>query len=165
MMEAIIEIGYKPGIFDATGEGVKKGISDLGIRGVMHVSTHQLYSIKGNFTDDNLEFIARNILCDPIVQYYRIGKESQKAKGASRKMFAGRKHFAAEVWFKKGVTDNVGDSVKKAIEDLGLRTVAEVHSGRKFIIDGKLQKTQVVNIATKLLANEIVEDYKIYGES
>lgn len=158
-MEAIVEVGYKEDVFDATGEGIKKDISDLGVGKVKYVSTHQLYHIKGSLKEKELEFIAQHILCDPIVQYYNIMFGSQK-KTNSHKV-----NFAVEVWFKKGVTDNVGESVKKAIEDLGLKGVAEVHTGRKFIIDGRLKRPDVVNITTKLLANQVVEDYKIYGES
>jgi len=156
-MDAIIEVGYKEGVFDASGEGIKKDISDLDIKSVEDVFTHQLYFIKGSLPEENLQFIAKNILCDPITQSYEVIYQPSKKSSFSDK------DFAVEVWFKKGVTDNVGDSVKKAAEDLKLKGISEIHSGRKFILKGKLKKNDVINITTKLLANDVVEEYKIYG--
>jgi len=159
-METIIKIGYNEGIFDATGEGVKKDILDLGIKGVKSVSIDQLYLIKGDPEKKDLGFIAENILCDPIVQSYEIISRHE-----GRAPAAGGKCFAVEVWFKKGVTDNVGQSVKKAIDDLRIAGVTEVQSGRKFRLEGKIKKPEIINITTRLLASEVVEDYKIYEES
>lgn len=158
-METIIEVGYKEEVFDAIGEGIKKDILDLGIKGVKDVLTHQLYLIEGTLAEKGLRFIAEHILCDPVTQYYKIIPKPQKKKSKSSDG-----HFAVEVWFKKGVTDNVGASVEKAVEDLELKGVSEVRSGRKVIMKGRLKKPEVINITTRLLANEVVEEYKIYGE-
>jgi phosphoribosylformylglycinamidine synthase len=158
-MEAIIEIGYKTGIFDASGESIKRGVGDLGVKGIKSVGTHQLYLVKCSLQQKDLQYIAQNVLCDPIIQNYKIINQTEQKKTVHKK------HYAVEVWFKKGVTDNVGESVKKAIEDLEIVGIDEIHTGRKFILEGNIKRPEVVTITTRLLANEVVEDYKIYGES
>lgn len=158
-MEALIEVGYREGVFDANGGGIKKDVVDLDIKGVREVRTHQLYLLEGKISAEGARFISENILCDPVTQYYKLLQraDSGKANGSNG-------HYAVEVWFKKGVTDNVGTSVKKAIDDLEIKGVAAVRSGRKFILEGKLTKSEAINITTRLLANEVVEEYRIYGE-
>lgn len=154
-METLIEVGYKEGVFDATGEGIKKDILDLDIKGVKEVSARQLYLIEGKLPEEKIRIVAGRILSDPVHQYYKINHPPPAGW---------RIGFAVEVWFKKGVTDNVGASVKKAIEDLKIKGVSEVRAGRKFIIEGNLDEEAIVNITTRLLANEVVEEYKIHGE-
>jgi len=69
--------------------------------------------------------------------------------------------WEVEVWYKPGVTDAVGDSVKKGIGDLGITGTASVKTGQVYIIDGKLDKKQIDKICSGLLANGIVQFYKI----
>ncbi|MFH1824814.1 MAG: phosphoribosylformylglycinamidine synthase subunit PurS [Candidatus Firestonebacteria bacterium] len=66
-----------------------------------------------------------------------------------------------EVWYKTGVTDAVGDSVKKGISDLGITGVKEVKTGQVYIIKGKISKKEIEKICSGLLANSIVQYYKI----
>jgi len=153
-METLIEVGYKEGVFDATGEGIKKDILDLDIKGIKEVSARQLYLVEGKLPGEKIRIIAERILCDPVHQYYKVVDQSASPGGG----------FSVEVWFKKGVTDNAGASVKKAIEDLKIKGVSEVRSGRKFIIEGNLNEEAIVNITTGLLANGVVEEYKIHGK-
>jgi len=69
--------------------------------------------------------------------------------------------WEVEVWYKPGVTDAVGDSVKKGVSDLGISGVTSVKTGQVYIIEGKLDKKQVDKICSGLLANGIVQFYKI----
>jgi len=66
-----------------------------------------------------------------------------------------------EVWYKSGVTDAVGDSVMKGIKDLGISGASSVKTGQVYIIEGKLEKKRIEKICSGLLANGIVQFYKI----
>ncbi|MEK6646126.1 MAG: phosphoribosylformylglycinamidine synthase subunit PurS [Candidatus Firestonebacteria bacterium] len=66
-----------------------------------------------------------------------------------------------EVWYKSGVTDAVGDSVKKGISDLGIKGIEEVRAGQKYSIQGKADRKTIERICKELLANGVVQDYKI----
>ena len=69
--------------------------------------------------------------------------------------------WEVEVWYKPGVTDAVGDSVKKGIGDLGITKIDEVKTGQVYIIKGKVNKKEIEKICKGLLANEIVQYYKM----
>ena len=147
----LIEVGYKDGIFDAIGEGVKKDVDDFGARGIRAVRSLQIYRITGKITSAELDFISSQILSDPITQHVSLVRASKKEKGA---------HFI-EIWYKRGVTDTVGESVRKAIEDVGIRGVESITTGKKFIFESTVTDKQLSDIAVKLLANTLVEDHYI----
>lgn len=70
------------------------------------------------------------------------------------------KLWAVEVSYKQGVTDAVGDSVKKGINDLGIKKVYKVSTVQKYIIDGDLTSKEVERICKDLLANPVIQTYK-----
>ena len=150
-MKVIIEIAYKDNIFDAIGEGVKKDIADLGMSSASNIKFSQLYRIDGALKKDKLNFICNDILSDSITQRFLFAGGKKKSDGS---------HFI-EVWYKKGVTDAVGESVKKAIEDVGIKGIKSVMTGKKYSFDGHLAERELKEIAAKLLANTLVEDYYI----
>lgn len=153
-MQYVIEIGYKDNILDALGESVNKDIHDLGIKTVSKIKSVQIYKIDAGLNFAQIEDICCKLLIDPITQEYVINKSIDAA--------ASEKHFVIEVWFKKGVTDAVADTMITGIKDLGFPAgQLTVHTGAKYIIYGKLTAKEAENIAHKLLANSIVQDYFI----
>ncbi len=153
-MQYVIEIGYKDNILDALGESINKDIHDLGIKTVSKIKSVQIYKIDADLIFTQIEDICYKLLIDPITQEYVINKSIDAA--------GSEKHFVIEVWFKKGVTDAVADTMITGINDLGFKPgKITVHSGAKYIIYGKLKAKEAENIAHKLLANSIVQDYFI----
>ncbi|MBI5555029.1 MAG: phosphoribosylformylglycinamidine synthase subunit PurS [Elusimicrobia bacterium] len=153
-MQYVIEVGYKDNILDALGESINKDIHDLGIKLVSKIKSVQIYKIDADLNFAQIEDICDKLLIDPITQEYVINKSIDAA--------ASEKHFVIEVWFKKGVTDAVSDTVITGIKDLGFQAERiTVHTGAKYILYGKLQTKEVKSIASKLLANNIVQDYFI----
>jgi len=152
----IIEVGYKDVIRDVIGKNVISGIKDLGIntKSIKDIKSFQIYRFEKNVSVDKLREIAEKILCDPVTQIF----ELKNAKGKVGKKQ--KNYFEVYIWFKKGVTDSVADSLKKAACDLGVY-IGEVATGRKFLINARLSKVQVNFIISKLLANKIVEYWQI----
>ena len=70
--------------------------------------------------------------------------------------------WGIEVWFRTGVTDNVGETTLKAVKDLGIQGITGAFTGRGYVIDGRLDEAQVETICRRLLANDIIEDYRYY---
>jgi phosphoribosylformylglycinamidine synthase len=64
-----------------------------------------------------------------------------------------------DVWYKKGVTDTVSESVIKAVKDLGIEKEIKVKTGHRYRLYGKVSQTVLNNIAMKLLANTLVQEY------
>jgi phosphoribosylformylglycinamidine synthase subunit PurSL len=148
-----IEIGYKPSILDALGESINKDIHDLGIKQVTRVKSVQLYKIDADLNFSQIDELCRKLLTDPITQEYRVNQAIEPDHD--------QKHIIVEVWFKKGVTDAVGDTVMTGAQDLGLQgNLASVHTGTKYLLYGPQASTAHAEmVARKLLANSIVQDY------
>ncbi len=157
-----IEISHKQHIKDIKAEGIKKDIFDLGIKGIKEVESILLYGLDGDFTAKEITGICKNLLIDEITQNFKIFP-LEKTTNQKNTFPASKKknnQWLVEVWFKKGVTDTVGETVKKGIRDLGLKNeVNRVKTGCKYILNGNLSKTNLERITTSLLANKVVQEY------
>ncbi|MCZ6677926.1 MAG: phosphoribosylformylglycinamidine synthase subunit PurS [Candidatus Poribacteria bacterium] len=67
-----IEVRFKPGVTDAVGDSVLKGVRDLGISGVQSAQTGQKYWIEGNLDRSQLEMIAQRLLANEVIQTFEI---------------------------------------------------------------------------------------------
>jgi len=171
-MEYLLEVNYKPKFFDALGNTVKKNIEDLGIFGIKKVKTAQLYHIKGELKEKELELLCKELLTDKITQQYTIRPLLPSPPASCfpppcrdfRKKAAWEKGkgFVVQVWYKKGVTDAVADTVKKGATDLGVAGINTVKTGCEYTIIGNISREQIERICKGLLANKVVQDYKIY---
>ena len=63
----VLDVWYKPGVTDAVGESVMKGIRDLNIPGVKEVRTGMRYHLHGVTRPDVAEKIASALLVNPLV--------------------------------------------------------------------------------------------------
>ena len=154
MNKYIVEIRNKKEIFDAAGQGVKHGIFYLGIKNVTEVSTAQLYVISGDISYDDIIKLAEELLTDNITQEYSIYTSEDKLDTV-------RNVFVIDVFFKPGVTDTVGETAFKASKDIGVDSVKEAHTGFRYFISGKLDNKTLEKICNRLLANTVVQQYKI----
>lgn len=150
MGTTIAEVFYKKGVFDPTGEIVKRGIFDLGINGVESVRVSQLYKIDGSLPSDKIKHLCSALLADPIVQSFVTGGGTHKEHGHSIK-----------IWFKPGVTDAAGESALEAANDMGIKGINSITTGLKYIITGKLTREKLEKISKRFLANSVVQVYEI----
>jgi len=148
-----IEIGFKEGIRDALGDKVARRINEHLQIAVDRVRTIEVHTIDGDLTHEELERAARGPLSDPIIQDYEINKG-----------LADRFDWLIEVGFRPGVTDNVGKTAREAIDLLlgaSSGRLQGVYTSRQYVIDGPISRHDAENIATSLLANELIERYDI----
>jgi len=73
----IIEVRFKPGVTDAVGDSVIKGVHDLGIWGVQAAHTGKKYWLQGDLTLSALESIAQRLLANEVIQTFEIRKETE----------------------------------------------------------------------------------------
>ena len=150
-MEWKIEVGYKQNATDSAGEGIKKDVEDLGISGVEYAKTMQLYMLSGDITESDVENISKNLLIDSVTQYYEYkGSEHHKDDMGA---------WMIDVTYKHGVTDAVGDTTVKGINDLGISGVTSAKTGKRFIIKGNLSEDDIATISKRLLANDVIQNY------
>jgi len=103
-----------------------------------------LYKLEGRLTSSEIDRIVRELLFDPIVETFTL----DDAPSGSRKLFF-------DVWCKLGVMDPVGESVQKAVRDLGIAALARASTGLRFIFD-----RDIPNSVSKELLNPLIQECK-----
>ena len=147
-----IDIFTKEGFKDSRGEHVLSDILGIGIKGVKKVDYSPFYIINGDINKSEAKTIASELLSDKITEGFKVGSGKQEKKS---------KNPIIEVLYKKGVTDTVSESVAKAIKDLGITKDVKVKTGHKYYLHGNASQDVLNKIAVKLLANTLVQEYKI----
>ncbi|RKU23733.1 hypothetical protein C6499_17915 [Candidatus Poribacteria bacterium] len=143
-----VEVSYKPEVPDTVGQGILEDIADLGISGINSVRTATVYWIEGALDAQSIDRIGTELLADPITQTYTFDIQNNAAK-----------NWTLEVQFKPGVTDAVGDSTVKGINDLGITGVATVRTGHKYWLTGSLNAEVLETIAQRLLMNDVIQTF------
>ena len=143
-----VEVYYKPEVTDTVGQGILEDIADLGINGIDAVRTAAVYWIEGSLDAQTIDRIGTELLADPITQTYACGSEKDTETD-----------WTLEVQFKPGVTDAVGASTVKGIEDLGITGVTAVYTGHKYWFAGILNAEVLETIAQRLLMNEVIQTF------
>jgi phosphoribosylformylglycinamidine (FGAM) synthase PurS component len=149
----LFEIGFKPGVTDPVGQGLKNDIAHLGLGKVKQVASAQLYKVLGTLSAEDKGRITGELLCDPILNESR-----------DKALARNEKSMVLDVWYKAGVTDVAGDSVRKGIEDLGIRGVKDVRTGMRYHLQGVTRRETAEKIALALLVNPLVHDLTINAD-
>jgi phosphoribosylformylglycinamidine synthase subunit PurSL len=130
---------------DSLGEAVRHQIQEFGIT-VGPISTSRIFLIDTDAAKSQVRKIADELLADAIVESAELIDKPQDESDASR----------IEIHLKPGVMDPVAASTEMAIRDMGLN-VKEVRTGRAFVIHGSVPREQLQHIASRVLANGVIE--------
>src|SRR6266567_1062171 len=66
----IVDIFFHPGVTDTLAESVLKGASMLGITTLEHIETGRRYILDKRLSDDEVRFITKALLYNPVIQNY-----------------------------------------------------------------------------------------------
>ena len=146
-----IEVYLKSHLTDARGLSLVRDISDLGITTVSNVRILDIYWLDANLTAKELDLIGHRLLADPVIQDYRCEPHPSDESQTSHD------YHTVEVTYNAGVTDPVGDTIMKAVRDLGVEGVRGVKTAKQYIIQGQLNARQLDTIHSRLLVNPIVQ--------
>jgi phosphoribosylformylglycinamidine synthase len=147
-MISAVEVSLKPHLPDPRGEGVARGIKDLGILKDITVRTHDLYWLEGDIDPNELERIAAYLLTDPIVQQYCLNPGYEPDTDTSHSL---------TVTYNPGVADPVEGTVMKALDDMGATSVKAVKTAARYVLEGSLTPDEIQTIAARLLVNPIIQ--------
>ncbi len=156
-MAVRLEITLKSHLFDAEGAGLCRKISDyfgwrVGEARVVHVLT-----METSLSHEELEAVREEIFTNPVTQE------------SSFKPVAGDFDWAIWVGFRPGVRDTAGSVAIEAISDFLGRALGDdeaAYTSRLFLLkDAPLDRSRIEIIARELLANEIVQQWRIYSRS
>ncbi|HQN02063.1 MAG TPA: AIR synthase related protein, partial [Candidatus Hydrogenedentes bacterium] len=147
-----IEVALKSALSDPAGEAVRSRVrEDLGIS-IAGARVIDVFTLNAALTEDELEKVRCELFTDPIIQ-----------ESAINRSLASDYDCVIEVGFLPGVTDNVGRSSQEGVQDTLGRTLAKgegVYKSTLYVLKG-VDKVTAERIASKQLANELIEQYVV----
>ena len=132
---------------DPVGEAVRQQIKEFGTT-IGPVSTRRIFLIDTDADESQVRRIAQELLADPIVEQADLIQATRQPEQNG--------HSRIEIHLKPGVMDPVAASTEMAIRDMGL-AAKEVRTGRAYLIDGQVPRAELEQIASKVLANGVIE--------
>ncbi|MEW6327543.1 MAG: phosphoribosylformylglycinamidine synthase subunit PurS [Thermodesulfobacteriota bacterium] len=152
-----IEVMLKKSLRDAFGEKIRKRINEDIHLPVRSVRTIKVFTIDAEVNSILVEEFAGQLFCDPISQEYSI----------DRPLAAGF-DWLIEVGFRPGVTDNEGKTARESLElAIGrkLNRGEGIYTSTQYALTGDLFLKDAERIATGLLANTLIQSFRIKNRS
>ena len=146
-----VEIRPASGQVDREGERVLAEAGGLGLGSVKSVSTARSFLLQGDVDESIVARISRILLSDEVAESCsakRIDSGAPNGNGASGRLL--------NVLFKPGVTDNVGLSAQKALQDLEV-PIEAVATCRKYWLNNDAADAELERLSTRVLANDAIE--------
>ncbi len=154
-MPSQIEITIKPELIDAEGETLRRKARDYFNIAVASVRVVHILTIDAELSEDQLQRIRTGIFTNPVTQ---LSDTAPLPVAADWIIWLG---------FRPGVRDNAGATAVEAVEDLlGIRFAPDqaIYTSRRYCLTGKdLTDADVHKMASQLLANDIIQQYKIFS--
>lgn len=155
-MPARLEISLKEQLVDPEGEGVrKKAKAYFGID-ADRIRTVGILTIDAALSAEQLQAVRGDIFTNPVTQV------------SSYRPLPIAADWVIWVGYRPGVRDNPGATAVEAIEDLlGIRLGAgeAVYTSRRYAVSGRtLSRGQVETIAGELLANDIIQQWRVFSK-
>ncbi len=155
-MVSRLEIRLKDELKDAEGDGIRRKSREYFGFEVDDIRTIRVLTIDGDLDSRQLDRIRKEIFTNPVTE------ESSFSPMAT--------NFDWVIWigFRPGVRDTAGSTAVEAIEDLlGIRFKPDqdVYTSKLYEIRGQVSEEQVRRIAGDLLANDIIQQWKVFSRA
>ncbi|MBF0573909.1 MAG: phosphoribosylformylglycinamidine synthase subunit PurS [Desulfamplus sp.] len=174
-MISCIETALKPELLDAEAKGLQKKALEYFNIDIQDGRTVNLVTIEADLSQKELQAIKDEILTNPVIQV-----SSLITTVENRQSYISHRYLAPDsplnidfdwcIWigFRPGVRDNAGSTAMEAIRDLLKRDFAEgegVYTSKRYCLISKyLIRSDVEKIASELLANPIIQQWKIFSK-
>ncbi|HEY1687098.1 MAG TPA: phosphoribosylformylglycinamidine synthase subunit PurS [Tepidisphaeraceae bacterium] len=133
------------GVSDPLGEAIRHQIAETGFE-VGAIRTSRIFLIDADATADQMRQATEQLLSDPIVESAEVWDAAKSNQTGS----------CIEIHLKPGVMDPVAESTEMALRDLGT-AVRQVRTGRAYLFEQKLDRSDLKKIAERVLANGVIE--------
>ncbi len=153
-MPARLEIRLKPELIDAEGMGVSRKASAYFGLNVTGIRVIRVLTIDADLNRDQLEMIRTEVFTNPVTEV------------SSFLPLADNFDWIIWVGLRPGVRDPAGSTAVEAIEDLlGIRFSQNesVYTSKIHEIRGDLKGDDVETVAREILANDIIQQWKIFN--
>ena len=154
-MAARLETTLKDHLTDPEGEGVrKKALAYFGIQ-AERIRSVSILTIDAELSTDQLARIRQEVFTNPVTQVSSYAPLAQPCD------------WVIWVGLRPGVRDNPGATAVEAIEDLlgvRFRPGQAVYTSKRYCIQGpRLTRRDVETIAGELLANDIIQQWRVWS--
>ena len=155
-MASRLEIRLKKELPDAEGNNIKKKANNYFGLDVRDIRVIKILTIDSDLSEASLEDIRSEIFTNPVIE------ESSFSPVA--------RDFDWLVWigFRPGVRDTAGSTAVEAIEDfLKIRFSKDetVYTSKLFEIRGNISGDNATKIASEILSNDIIQQYRVYSKN
>ncbi len=153
-MVARLEIRLKKEMFDAEGDSIRKKAAEYFGFQLREVRVIRVLTMDASLSTHQLERIRQEIFTNPVTE------ESSYEPMA--------REFDWLIWvgFRPGVRDTAGSTAVEAIEDLlgiKLEPPQAIYTSKLYEIRGELGQLEIEKIARELLANELIQQWKVFS--
>lgn len=154
-MVSRLEIKLKEELLDAEGVSIRRKSTEYFGFEVEDIRVIRVLTIDAELSPYQLEQIRTEIFTNPVTEE------------SSYSPISADFDFLIWIGFRPGVRDTAGSTAAEAIEDiLGIKFGADqaVYTSKLYEIKGDLAESQVRKIAGDLLANDVIQQWKIYSK-
>ena len=154
-MTVRLEIGWRPELADAEGEGVRRRAREYFGLEMKSVRVLRVLMLDLEMSPEELEAVRTGIFTHPVTQV------------SDYAPLALDFNWAIWVGFKPGVRDTAGAVAKEAIEAfLGrpLPPEAAVYTSKIYLFSGsRLTGAKMSQVARELLANDMIQEFRVFS--
>ena len=156
MSPARLEIALKQGLYDPAGAGLKSRALDyFGIR-IREARLIRVYTFDLELSQKELETVRTEILTNPVTE---VSSFAPLAREFDRLIWVG---------FRPGVKDNPGDTAKEAVANHFRRSFPDqdkIFTSQLYVLRGELRQEQTETLARELLANGLIQQWRVFSPS
>jgi len=154
-MAVRLEIGWRPDLIDAEGEALRRKAQEYFGLTLDRVQVLRLLMLDMELTPSELEAVRTEVFTNPVTQV------------SSYTPLAREFDWALWVGFRPGVRDNAGAMAREAIEAFLGRPLppdAAVYTSKLYLLSRTdLNEDQAVRIARGLLANDLIQEFRLFS--
>ena len=154
-----IEISKKSGVFDAAGSGILSEIREMRFP-VKALKVSSIYFVEGTISRTAAERIAKNLLCDPVIETCSVRPAREPRQPDLRPDDSAGSWSVLKV-FHPGVTDNVGETAFAALKGMKESGIRSVRTGLLYRITGSIPFSAVRTLSARILGNPLIESFFI----
>jgi phosphoribosylformylglycinamidine synthase len=148
-----IEVFWRAPAPDGRAAALLTQVAHLGLQQVQEVLVSDLYFLRGNLSETDLERLATELLVDPVVEGYCW----QRLDGSTLPVAPG----SVEVGYHPGVTDPVAENLLRRARLLGIGAVEAAATGSRYTFLGNLSQAELHRIAREVLCNQVIQSYTL----
>ena len=147
-----VEVVPAPQEIDREAASVLAQCRSLGLQSIRSVRTGRSFLLEGDLDAAAIQRLASGFLADTVVEQVKVHPLGTGAgNGAVPETEA-----LLNVLYKPGVTDNVAESIRAAVKDLGY-PVTGVRTGKKYWFNADAESAELQRVGSRVLANDAIQ--------